>query len=99
MGHSAGALSRGADLVSESGPENGAGPFPPRGRTRPLNEVGKSWMQSTLAWIAGMLQSGARLASRWAERDGNLGGTRAPGNRRNVLIVGAGGLGRRLASY
>jgi exopolysaccharide biosynthesis polyprenyl glycosylphosphotransferase len=56
-------------------------------------------MQSILAWMAGMLQSGARLVSRWAEQGGDLRGTRAPGNRRNVLIVGAGGLGRRLASY
>jgi exopolysaccharide biosynthesis polyprenyl glycosylphosphotransferase len=99
MGHAASGPSGAAALVSESSPENGASSFSPRWPAKPLDRVGKSWMQSTLAWIAGMLQSGARLASRWAERDGNLRGTRAPGNRRNVLIVGAGGLGRRLASY
>jgi exopolysaccharide biosynthesis polyprenyl glycosylphosphotransferase len=50
-------------------------------------------VQSTLVWIAGVVHFGALLASRWAEREGKQRGTR------NVLIVGAGGLGRRLANY
>jgi exopolysaccharide biosynthesis polyprenyl glycosylphosphotransferase len=56
-------------------------------------------VQSTLARLAGILQSGAMLASRWAERGGGQRGTRALGGIRNVLIVGAGGLGHRLAGY
>lgn len=55
--------------------------------------------RSTLAWIAGILQSAARLTSRWAEREGKQRSTRALGGMRNVIIVGAGGLGHRLASY
>jgi exopolysaccharide biosynthesis polyprenyl glycosylphosphotransferase len=46
-----------------------------------------------------MLHSGGLLASRWAQREGNQHGTPARGGVRNVLIVGAGGLGHRLASY
>lgn len=56
-------------------------------------------MRSTLVWIAGALRFGALLASRWAERHGNQRGVRATGGMRNVLIVGAGGLGHRLASH
>jgi exopolysaccharide biosynthesis polyprenyl glycosylphosphotransferase len=56
-------------------------------------------MQATLGWVAGVLHLGAGLASRWAERDGKQRGTRAIGGMRNVLIVGAGGLGHRLADY
>jgi exopolysaccharide biosynthesis polyprenyl glycosylphosphotransferase len=55
--------------------------------------------RSTLAWIAGILQFAARLASRWAEREGKQRSTHALGGMRNVIIVGAGGLGHRLASY
>jgi len=39
------------------------------------------------------------LASRWAEREGDQRNQRALGGIRNVLIVGAGGLGQRLAGY
>jgi exopolysaccharide biosynthesis polyprenyl glycosylphosphotransferase len=46
-----------------------------------------------------MLHSGGLLASRWAEREGNRHRAAARGGMRNVLIVGAGGLGHRLASY
>jgi len=56
-------------------------------------------VQSTLGRIAGILQSGAMLASRWAERGADQGGLCALGGIRNVLIVGAGGLGYRLAVY
>jgi exopolysaccharide biosynthesis polyprenyl glycosylphosphotransferase len=48
--------------------------------------------------IAGILQAGAGLASRWSERERSQPGTKAA-SVRNVLIVGAGGLGQRLASY
>jgi exopolysaccharide biosynthesis polyprenyl glycosylphosphotransferase len=43
------------------------------------------------------LQSGGMLASRWVRREGKCAPAR--GGTRNVLIVGAGGLGHRLASY
>jgi exopolysaccharide biosynthesis polyprenyl glycosylphosphotransferase len=46
-----------------------------------------------------MLHSGGLLASRWAEREGNRHRAAARSGMRNVLIVGAGGLGHRLASY
>jgi exopolysaccharide biosynthesis polyprenyl glycosylphosphotransferase len=46
-----------------------------------------------------MLHSGGWLASRWAQREGKRQGTAVRGGVRNVLIVGAGGLGHRLASY
>jgi len=46
-----------------------------------------------------MLHSGGLLASRWSQREGNRHGAPARGGMRNVLIVGAGGLGHRLASY
>jgi exopolysaccharide biosynthesis polyprenyl glycosylphosphotransferase len=56
-------------------------------------------VQSALAGIAGILHLGASLASRWAEREGNQPVTRGLGGMRNVLIVGAGRLGHRLASH
>jgi hypothetical protein len=46
-----------------------------------------------------MLHSGGLLASRWAQREGKRHGAPVRGGMRNVLIVGAGGLGYRLASY
>jgi exopolysaccharide biosynthesis polyprenyl glycosylphosphotransferase len=52
-----------------------------------------------MLWIAGILGSGALLASRWAKREGKQPGPRAGGDTRNVLIVGAGALGHRLANY
>ena len=56
-------------------------------------------MRSALVWIAGMLHSGGLLALRWAQREGKRPSTPTRGGMRNVLIVGAGGLGQRLASY
>jgi exopolysaccharide biosynthesis polyprenyl glycosylphosphotransferase len=46
-----------------------------------------------------MLHSGGLLASRWAQLESKRRGAPARGGMRNVLIVGAGGLGHRLASY
>jgi exopolysaccharide biosynthesis polyprenyl glycosylphosphotransferase len=59
----------------------------------------KSWVRLALAWIAGTLHSGALLASRWAESKGKRRAAHTMGGMRNVLIVGAGGLGQRLANY
>lgn len=59
----------------------------------------RTWLQMTWAWIAGVLRSGACLASRLAERKGRQSGRTTARGMRNVLIVGAGGLGHRLANY
>jgi exopolysaccharide biosynthesis polyprenyl glycosylphosphotransferase len=61
--------------------------------------TGGNGVQSALAWIASILHSGALLASRWTQHQGIQQGPRATGGMRNVLIVGAGGLGRRLADH
>jgi exopolysaccharide biosynthesis polyprenyl glycosylphosphotransferase len=52
-----------------------------------------------LVWIASILHSGGGLASRWAGREGTRGRVQATGGMKNVLIVGAGGLGHRIADY
>ncbi|MGA8763670.1 MAG: exopolysaccharide biosynthesis polyprenyl glycosylphosphotransferase, partial [Candidatus Sulfotelmatobacter sp.] len=49
-------------------------------------------------WSAGILQVGALLAWRWYERERHGRGS-ATRDRRNVLIVGAGELGRRVSHY
>lgn len=77
------ARSRGADLREQ----------------KPQQRPNKNWAQSSLAWIAGALHSAALLVSRWAHPNGKRFGTPAVAGVRNVLIVGAGGLGHRLASY
>jgi exopolysaccharide biosynthesis polyprenyl glycosylphosphotransferase len=87
--------------------------FPPSSKTRlpasarksaviplPLRQgSGKSWAQSALVRVAGILHSSAMMASRWAAQEGHPHGTRAVGGIRNVLIVGAGGIGQRLANH
>jgi exopolysaccharide biosynthesis polyprenyl glycosylphosphotransferase len=60
---------------------------------------GGNWVQSMLAWITGARRLGASLAARWAGLESIRRGPRARGGMRNVLIVGAGGLGQRLANY
>jgi len=60
---------------------------------------GKNWTQLALGWSAGLLQYGAMVAARWAQKKGNQRGIPPIAGMRNVLIVGAGGLGRRLANY
>jgi exopolysaccharide biosynthesis polyprenyl glycosylphosphotransferase len=60
---------------------------------------GGNWVQSMLAWVAGARRLGASLAARWAGLESIRRGPRARGGMRNVLIVGAGGLGQRLANY
>jgi exopolysaccharide biosynthesis polyprenyl glycosylphosphotransferase len=59
----------------------------------PLHGERNNWARASLAWVARILQSGALLTSRWARRESSQRGTR------NVLIVGAGGLGQQLANY
>jgi exopolysaccharide biosynthesis polyprenyl glycosylphosphotransferase len=63
------------------------------GLGKPHRGGSKNWARSPLAWMARILQSGALLTSRWASRKSSRRGTR------NVLIVGASGLGQRLANY
>ena len=68
--------------------------------TRPARSSGvRKWVRSALVWIAGRLHRGGLLASRWAQGEGKRQAAVARGGMRNVLIVGAGGLGHRLASY
>jgi FlaA1/EpsC-like NDP-sugar epimerase len=62
----------------------------------PTNE---NWVQSTLIWFAKVVQLGAAVASRWADRKDNRSALHTFGGMRNVLIVGADDLGRRIASY
>jgi exopolysaccharide biosynthesis polyprenyl glycosylphosphotransferase len=70
-----------------------------RGENPQQRQLSKNWAQSSLVWIAGALHSAALLLSRWAQPNGNRFGTPAGTGMRNVLIVGAGGLGHRLAGY
>jgi exopolysaccharide biosynthesis polyprenyl glycosylphosphotransferase len=50
-------------------------------------------------WIAGALHFSALWARRWAERSCYNSGLRSARGRRNVLIVGACAVGRRIANY
>jgi exopolysaccharide biosynthesis polyprenyl glycosylphosphotransferase len=86
-------------LVPDPGSRSGASVLSLRGRGSRHGQGNKSWAQSGLGWIAGILHSGALLASRWAEPGGNQRGTPTLAGVRNVLIVGAGGLGHRLANH
>jgi exopolysaccharide biosynthesis polyprenyl glycosylphosphotransferase len=88
-----------------------AGRFPDAGRENDASGVvvrlpglgrsrrGRNWMRSMLTWITGIRRLGAVLAARWAGLESNQRGIRPRGGMRNVLIVGAGGLGQRLANY
>ncbi len=71
----------------------------PRPSPSHQSSCGKNWVQAMLVWIADFLHSGARVASRWAQKKGGQRGVRTLSGTRNVLIVGAGGLGHRLANY
>lgn len=99
MGYAARLPAEAVVPFSGANPKSGAKAVPQGELGLPRGRAGESWVQSALAWIAGILHRGAQLASRWAERQGTQSGPRVLGGVRNVLIVGAGGLGRRLASY
>jgi exopolysaccharide biosynthesis polyprenyl glycosylphosphotransferase len=58
-----------------------------------------SVLAGVAVWSAGVLHFCTLWGWRWAERDGNQRGLRATRGVRNVLIVGAGPLGRRLAHW
>jgi exopolysaccharide biosynthesis polyprenyl glycosylphosphotransferase len=89
----------GGTRFPEAGARNGASGVALRLNGLQQGRGDRHWVRSTLVWIAGVLRSGALLASRWAEREGKQRGGRGRGGMRNVLIVGAGGLGRRIANY
>ena len=64
-----------------------------------LQLQGFSVLEAAAVWSAGILHCGTLLGRRWAEREGRLRSVRATRGTRNVLIVGAGELGRRIADY
>lgn len=59
----------------------------------------KSWASSALNWITPVRLFEAFWARRTARRTDGRRGVRSPRGMRNVLIVGAGGLGRAIAKY
>jgi exopolysaccharide biosynthesis polyprenyl glycosylphosphotransferase len=83
--------SAGAKFVENGTPSQG-----PAALRLPIAE---NWAQSTLMWIARNLHLGASVVSRWAYREGNQGTFHPIAGMRNVLIVGADDLGRRIANY
>jgi exopolysaccharide biosynthesis polyprenyl glycosylphosphotransferase len=95
----AAALHSGAARFADCNRKNSASVPELRWFGLPQGRRGRNWVQSTLLWIAGMLNLGTSLLSRWAEPEGARRSTRAISGMRNVLIVGAGGLGQRLANY
>jgi len=62
---------------------------------------GTAWAATSLIWIAGLLHCGALLALRLAGRRqlGRFDHRARSQDSRNVLIVGAGGVGQKIASY
>jgi exopolysaccharide biosynthesis polyprenyl glycosylphosphotransferase len=95
----AGFPASGAVRFEDTGGKSGGGVVALRSPGQLRNGGAGKWVRSALVWIAGMLHSGGLLASRWAQLESNRRGAPARGGMRNVLIVGAGGLGHRLASY
>jgi exopolysaccharide biosynthesis polyprenyl glycosylphosphotransferase len=59
---------------------------------------GASWATSGLFFGAGLMHFSALLTWRWRKRKRD-GGPRRGGDLRNVLMVGAGGVGRRVAAH
>lgn len=91
-------------LGHDAGWTQGALNFPPGTKGKKGRQIGpvyakRTWTQTTWAWIAALLRSGADVASRLAEYKGSQRDKRAAGGMRNVLIVGTGSLGQRLASH
>jgi exopolysaccharide biosynthesis polyprenyl glycosylphosphotransferase len=64
-----------------------------------LQLQGYSMPAVAMVWTAGLLHFATLWGWRWAERENHQKGLRAIRGVRNVLIVGAGPLGRRIASY
>lgn len=59
----------------------------------------KGWVHAIRTRLALVLHSAGRLALRVAAYEGDLRSTQSSGGTKNVLIVGAGGLGQRLARH
>ena len=64
-----------------------------------LQLQGFSALAAAGVWSAGLLHFFTLCGWRWAERDGEKHGLRITRGVRNVLIVGAGTLGHRIAGY
>jgi exopolysaccharide biosynthesis polyprenyl glycosylphosphotransferase len=62
---------------------------------------GAAWAATSLIWIAGLMHCGTLLALRFAGRRqlGSQEHRARSQDSRNVLIVGAGGVGQKIASY
>jgi hypothetical protein len=60
--------------------------------------AGENWVRSMLTWITKILRFGAAVALRRADREGAKS-AHTLGGIRNVLIVGADGVGVRIANY
>ncbi|MFZ0758447.1 MAG: sugar transferase, partial [Candidatus Sulfotelmatobacter sp.] len=88
----------GASRFANSGAKGSASVISVRAPGRSQSGVSRNWARWPLSWATSVLCLGASLAWRWWRREGNQRGTRAGRGIRNVLIVGAGGLGRRIAS-
>lgn len=71
----------------------------PRESSGPRRARRKNWGQRIFTKIAAVLHAATQMALRRAGRQGNSKNTRSSSTMRNVLIVGAGGVGQRLAKY